>query len=146
VFDRETLEFERSFRYRGEGWGLTDDGERLILSDGTSFLRFLDPKDARVLKRLPVRDGGRPVERLNELEYVDGVIYANVWQTDRIAKIDAETGAVVGWLDGSPLRREVDLADPSQDVLNGIAYDREAKKYYLTGKRWPKLFEVKVSR
>lgn len=144
VLDRETFAMKRSFRYGGEGWGLTDDGARLILSDGTAVLRFLDPADARVVKRLPVRDGGRLVDRLNELEYVAGVIYANVWQTDRIAKIDAGTGEVVGWLDGSPLRREVDLADPSQDVLNGIAYDGEAKKFYLTGKRWPKLFEIKI--
>ena len=146
VFDRETLAFERSFRYGGEGWGLTDDGPHLILSDGTAVLRFLDRQDARVVKRLPVRDGGRLVENLNELEYVDGEIYANVWHSDRIARIDAKNGEVVGWLDGSPLRREVRLGDPEQDVLNGIAYDRDAKRVYVTGKRWPKLFEVEVVR
>lgn len=144
VLDRETFAVKRSFRYGGEGWGLTDDGTHLILSDGTAVLRFLDPADARVVKRLPVRDGDRLIDRLNELEYVDGEIYANVWHSDRIARIDAKTGKVAGWVDGSPLRREVDLADPSQDVLNGIAYDADAKKFYMTGKRWPKVFEVTV--
>ena len=146
VFDRATLRYKRTFRYGGEGWGLTDDGTHLILSDGTATLRFLDPKDARVVRRLTVRDGGRAVENLNELEYVAGEIYANVWYEDRIARVSPETGRVVGWIDASPLRRRVALADPREDVLNGIAYDRDAKKLYLTGKRWPKLFEVEVAK
>ena len=142
VFDRDTLAFKRSFSYSGEGWGLTEDGTHLILSDGGPMLRFLDPKDGRVVRRLPVRDAGRPVEHLNELEFVEGEIYANVWYSDRIARISPQTGAVLGWLDGSPLRKQVRLADAREDVLNGIAYDRDAKRLYVTGKRWPKLFEV----
>jgi glutamine cyclotransferase len=146
VFDAEDLTYKRAFRYSGEGWGLTDDGKNLILSDGTAVLRFLDPKDAKVVKRLPVRDAGHPVEKLNELEYIDGEIYANVWYSDRIARISAQTGEVVGWLDASALRRGLPLANPREDVLNGIAYDRDAKKLYLTGKRWPRLFEVEVAK
>ncbi len=144
VLDRKTLGYKRTFRYSGEGWGLTDDGKHLILSDGTAMLRFLDPKDARVVKKLPVRDGDRLVEHLNELEYIDGVIYANVWYSKRIARVSAQTGKVVGWIDASPLWQHVDLADPREDVLNGIAYDRDTKKLYMTGKRWPKLFEVEI--
>ena len=108
--------------------------------------RRLDPRDARVVRRLPVRDGQRVVKDLNELEYVDGEIYANVWYSDRIARVDPRTGLITGWLDGTPLRTRVDLADPREDVLNGIAYDRDAKKLYVTGKRWPKVFEVEVTR
>jgi glutamine cyclotransferase len=144
VLDRKTLASKRSFRYAGEGWGLTDDGKQLILSDGTAMLRFLDPQDGRVLKRLPVRDGDRLVEKLNELEYIDGMIYANIWFSRRIARIDAATGKVLGWIDATPLWQHVDLGNPQEDVLNGIAYDRDSKKLYVTGKRWPKLFEVEV--
>jgi glutamine cyclotransferase len=145
VFDRKTLEFKRTFRYGGEGWGLTTDGEHLILSDGTAVLRFLDPKDARVVKKLPVRDGGTLVDNLNELEYVDGEIYANIWFSDRIARINAKTGELLGWLDGAALRKQVQLNNPREDVLNGIAWDAETKKLYVTGKRWPKLFEVEIA-
>ena len=145
VLDPATFALKRTFRYGGEGWGLTDDGKHLILSDGTAVLRFLDPKDGKLLKRLPVRDGDRLVEDLNELEFIDGEIYANLWYSDRIARISPETGTVLGWLDAAELRKHVDLADPREDVLNGIAWDRDAKKLYLTGKRWPKLFEVKVA-
>lgn len=146
VFDRATLEFKRVFHYGGEGWGLTSDNTHLILSDGTAVLKFLDPKDARVIKKLPVRDGGMLVDNLNELEYVDGEIYANIWYSDRIARISAKTGDVLGWLDGAGLRKQVDLNNPREDVFNGIAWDRETKKLYVTGKRWPKLFEVEIAR
>lgn len=144
VFDRNTLEYKRTFRYGGEGWGLMTDGAHLILSDGTAVLKFLDPKDARVVKKLPVRDGGTLIDNLNELEYVDGEIYANIWYSDRIARIDAKTGELRGWLDGSALRQKVTLHDPREDVFNGIAWDSETKKLYVTGKRWPKLFEVEI--
>lgn len=144
VLDRKTLASKRSFRYSGEGWGLTDNGQQLILSDGTAVLRFLDPKDGRVLKRLPVRDADRLVDKLNELEFIDGVIYANIWFDRRVARIDAKTGKVLGWIDATPLWQHVDLADPHEDVLNGIAYDRKSKKLYMTGKRWPKLLEVEL--
>ena len=144
VLDPATFAVKRSFRYGGQGWGLTDDGTHLILSDGSATLRFLDPRDGKVLKRLSVRDNGRPVDQLNELEFTGEAILANIWHRDRIARIDPTSGEVVGWIDASGLRGEVDLARPNEDVLNGIAYDPEAKALYLTGKRWPKLFEVEI--
>ena len=144
VLDPATFAVKRSFRYGGQGWGLTDDGTHLILSDGSATLRFLDPRDGKVLKRLSVRDDGRPVDQLNELEFTGEAILANIWHSDRIARIDPASGEVVGWIDASGLRGEVDLARPNEDVLNGIAYDPETKTLYLTGKRWPKLFEVEI--
>ena len=142
VLDRATFRLKRTFRYSGEGWGLTDNGTALILSDGSPALRFLNPATGEVLRRLTVRDHGQAVDKLNELEFIDGDIYANIWYSRRIARIDARTGLVKAWLDATPLFQQVRLGDPNEDVLNGIAYDAEAKKLYVTGKRWPKLFEV----
>ena len=141
VHDRATLSPKRTFRVAGEGWGLTTDGTRLILSDGTPVLRFLDPATGRVTGRLRVTDGGAPVERLNELEWVNGEVFANVWYSPRIARIDPDTGRVTGWLDGSDLLRRAGVTDREQ-VLNGIAYDREGGRLLLTGKLWPAVFEV----
>jgi glutaminyl-peptide cyclotransferase len=142
VYDRTTFERRRSFNYTGEGWGLTHDDTRLIMSNGSSSLRFLDPKTFKEVGRLHVTDRGRPVAQLNELEIVKGEIYANVWQTDRIARISPETGEVVGWID---MRG---LLTPSEstgvDVLNGIAYDAKGDRLFVTGKWWPKVFEVRV--
>lgn len=145
VLDPATFEVKRSFHYGGEGWGLTDDGSHLILSDGSATLRFLDPKTGEVIKRLTVREAGRPIDNLNELEFVEGEILANIWRSDRIARISPKTGDVLGWIDASPLRGFVELENPREDVLNGIAYDAQTKALYLTGKRWPKLFEVKIA-
>jgi glutaminyl-peptide cyclotransferase len=142
VYDRKTLERRRSFTYEGEGWGLTYDGTRLIMSDGTPVLRFLDPKTFAVIGRLEVKDGGRPVDDLNELELVKGEIFANVWGTERIARISPKTGAVTGWVDLRGLLSPAEAA--GVDVLNGIAYDPAKDRLFVTGKLWPKLFEIKI--
>jgi glutamine cyclotransferase len=144
VYDLTSFKQVRTFKYDGEGWGLTHDGRRLILSDGTATLRFLDPETLAVTGRITVRDRGRPIEDLNELEFVDGVVYANVWLTDRIAMIDPTTGAVTGWLD---LRGLMPPAFTQGDaVLNGIAYDAQRRRLFVTGKLWPSLFEIRVRR
>jgi glutaminyl-peptide cyclotransferase len=148
VYERGTLTLKSSFPYSGEGWGLTHDARRLIMSDGTSSLRFLDPATFRETGRLAVRDRGRAVTDLNELEYVRGEIYANVWHTDRIARISPTTGDVVGWIDLANLLKPGDIprssASVSEAVLNGIAYDAARDRLFVTGKMWPKLFEIKV--
>lgn len=130
-----------TFRYDGEGWALTDDGRHIILSDGTPVLRFLDPKTMRVVRRLSVSYAGKPLRQINELEFVNGEILANIWMTPAIARIDPVTGQVRGVIDLSAL---VALAGPTDRdaVANGIAYDRAARKLYVTGKNWPKLFEI----
>ena len=133
------------FTYTGEGWAMTDDGRNIILSDGTPVLRFLDPTTQKVVRRLTVTANGRPVEQLNELEYVEGQIYANIWMTPYIARIDPANGRVVGVIDVSPLIAKVALAD-RDSVPNGIAYDRAAHRLYVTGKNWPSLFEIKRPR
>lgn len=144
-WDRATLKLKGSFRYPGEGWGLTNDGRSLILSDGTPSLRFLDPTTFKEQRRIRVTAGGKPVPQLNELEWVKGEVFANVWQTNLIARIDPETGVVKSWIDLSGLDRTVGPSDPD-DVLNGIAYDRRRDRLFVTGKRWPKLFEIKLKQ
>ncbi len=144
-WDRAALKLKGSFRYPGEGWGLTNDGRSLILSDGTPSLRFLDPTTFTEQRRIRVTAGGKPVPQLNELEWVKGEIFANVWQTNLIARIVPATGAVKGWIDLSGLDRTVGANDPD-DVLNGIAYDAGRDRLFVTGKRWPKLFEIKLKQ
>jgi glutamine cyclotransferase len=131
------------FRYSGEGWGLTQDGKSLIMSDGTSELRFLDPSTLAERRRLPVTYNGQPVERLNELEWVKGEIFANIWMGRRIARIDPKSGRVKGWIDLSPLALENANGDPDS-VLNGIAYDAKGDRLFVTGKNWAKLFEIDI--
>jgi glutamine cyclotransferase len=143
VYDRETFELLDTFRYTTEGWGLTHDGTRLIMSDGTSTLRFLDPETLEETGQVEVRDRNGPVLNLNELEYVEGEVWANVWYTDRIARIDPTTGLVVGWVDLRGLLGPRDRQS-SVDVLNGIAYDAETGRLFVTGKLWPKLFEIEL--
>jgi glutamine cyclotransferase len=143
VYDAETFALERTLSYAGEGWGLTTDGSRLILSDGSAALRFLEPGTFAVAKQITVRDNGLPIERLNELEYVDGEIWANVWYDDRIVRISPESGEVLGWIDLSSLYSSSERS--RDDVLNGIAYDAEAGRLFVTGKNWPQLFEIEVS-
>ncbi len=143
VYDMKTLKAKKRFTYAGEGWGLTADKKRLIMSDGTSELRFLDPGSFAETGRIAVTLNGRPVESLNELEWIGGEVYANVWNTDLIVRIDPATGAVVGVVDLRPLRAAADDA-PSTDALNGIAYDEKTDRLFVTGKNWPKLFEVKL--
>ena len=140
-WDRKTLRRIGTFRYPGEGWGLTQDGRNIIMSDGTAQLRFLDPATLRERRRLTVTDRGRPIDRLNELEWVNGEIFANVWQTARIARIDPKSGKVTGWIDLAPLAAEHGGGDPDK-VLNGIAYDRARDRLFVTGKNWPRLYEV----
>ncbi|MDB5429407.1 MAG: glutaminyl-peptide cyclotransferase [Caulobacter sp.] len=130
------------FGYEGEGWALTQDGRDLILSDGTPVLRFLDPATLQVTRRLTVTADGVPVEKVNELEYVKGEILANIWLTNRIARIDPQTGAVKGWIDVSALATRIGATDPDE-VPNGIAYDAAHDRLFVTGKRWPLLFEVR---
>ena len=142
VYDLATFEPRRTFKYTGEGWGLTYDGKRLIMSDGTPELRFLDPGTLREIGRLTVRDGGMPVDELNELEVVKDEIYANVYQTHRIARISPKTGRVTGWIDLSGLLSPREAA--GVDVLNGIAYDAAKDRLFVTGKLWPKLFEIQL--
>lgn len=141
-YDLETFKLLDRFTYDTEGWGLTTDGRRLIMSDGTSTLYFRDPATFAETGRLTVKDDGQTIVRLNELEWVEGEIYANVWQTERIARISPKDGHVIGWIDLSGLHKPAD----GGDVLNGIAYDAAAKRLFVTGKQWPKLFEIKVGK
>jgi glutaminyl-peptide cyclotransferase len=143
MYDRESLRRTGTFRYNGEGWGLTHDGTRLIMSDGTAWLRFLDPATQKETGRIQVRDGETPIVKLNELEYVKGEVLANVWETDRIARISLKTGRVTGWIDLKGLLSPRDVAQGA-NVLNGIAYDAARDSLFVTGKLWPKLFEIKV--
>jgi glutaminyl-peptide cyclotransferase len=142
VYDLATFTPQRSFQYTGEGWGLTHDGSRLIESDGSAVLRFWNPDTFAEERRLTVTDGA-PVERLNELEYVRGEIYANVWQTNRLARIDPVTGRVKRWIDLTGLLPAADR-HAEVDVLNGIAYDAVRRRLFVTGKLWPKLFEIEI--
>ncbi|WP_375398692.1 glutaminyl-peptide cyclotransferase [uncultured Sphingomonas sp.] len=131
------------FRYPGEGWALTSDGDSLILSDGTATLRFLDPATFKVRRRLIVTANGRTVPMLNEVEYLDGEILANLWLTDRIARIDPANGHVTGWIDVSALHaRAGNTAE--NDVANGIAWDKAKRRLFVTGKNWPYLFEIRL--
>lgn len=143
VYDQATFAAKGSFTYTGEGWGLTGDGSRLIMSDGTADLRFLDPRTFRETGRVTVRDGDTPVGRLNELEYVRGEVYANIWKSERVARIDPDTGRVTGWIDLHGLLAGPDRV-PRPGVLNGIAYDDRHDRLFFTGKLWPKLFEIRV--
>ena len=143
IYDPDTFRLLGEFKYDGEGWGLTTDGHVLILSDGTNRVRFIDPTTFAVVRSISVTLNGKPVDQLNELEYVRGEIFANIWQTNRIVRIDAATGAVRGVIDCTGLLPNIDRA-PNTDVLNGIAYDAAHDRLILTGKFWPKLFEVRL--
>ncbi|MBN8807909.1 MAG: glutaminyl-peptide cyclotransferase [Sphingomonas sp.] len=141
-WSKDKLKQLGSFRYTGEGWALTNDGRDVILSDGTPVLRFIDPATFKVRRRLTVTHDGRPLPNLNEIEYVDGEILANVWLTDRIARIDPTSGRVVGWIDVSELHRQSGATDIN-DVANGIAWDAKHRRLFVTGKDWPYLFQIK---
>ncbi len=144
VYDRTTFAWKRSFQYAGEGWGLTHDDQQLILSDGTPVLRCLDPKSFSETRRITVTDEkGQPLSNINELEYVHGEIYANIWHTDQIARISPRTGKVLGWIDLTGIIDKRQFHEPDA-VLNGIAYDEKNDRLFVTGKLWPKLFEIRV--
>lgn len=143
VYDKESFELLQQFNYPTEGWGLTHNGEYLLMSDGTANLYFLNPTTFERVRQVEVRDQGQPVPLLNELEYIDGEVYANIWKTDRIARIAPDTGQVTAWIDLSGLLKPEDVVQPV-DVLNGIAYDAENERLFVTGKWWPKLFEIEL--
>lgn len=143
VYDKESFELLGDFNYPTEGWGITHDGKHLIMSDGTATLRFLDTETYEEVSRVEVSGENGPVTKLNELEYIQGRIYANVWQTDRIAIIAPETGHLTGWIELGGLLRAEDFSEPV-DVLNGIAYDAEKDRLFVTGKLWPRLFHIEL--
>jgi glutaminyl-peptide cyclotransferase len=142
VYDKDTFAPRRTFKYRGEGWGLTHDGTNLIMSDGTSELRVLDPTTFAERRRIKVTAAGTPLGNLNELEYMKGEILANVWTTDAIARVAPDTGRVTGYIDLGGLLTAAERT--SVDVLNGIAYDEKNDRLFVTGKLWPKVFEIKI--
>jgi glutamine cyclotransferase len=144
VYDVDTYEKRKTFNYSYEGWGITHDGKNLIVSDGTDKLHFLDTLTLKDDHVIHVKENGAPVNQLNELEYVDGFIYANVWQTPYILKIDPATGIAVGRIDLTPLGDQIAKFNGSFDVLNGIAYEKKTKTFLVTGKYWPVLFAIKL--
>jgi glutaminyl-peptide cyclotransferase len=145
VYDLKDFKLETEMAYEGEGWGLTTDGQSLILSDGTNRLRFIDPATFRVQKTLSILNNNVPLTELNELEYINGEIYANIWKTDNIVRLDPQTGRILAWIDLSGLRPAETLTS-SENVLNGIAYDAANDRLYVTGKRWPNLFEIRLKK
>lgn len=144
VFDMKSLELKRRFGYTGEGWGITNDGKRVYMSDGSAAIRVLDPATLKELRRIQVTAGGKAVDRLNELEWVEGELYANVWGTDVIARIDPASGRVLGWIDLTGLLDPRWVGIRNVDVLNGIAYDSKRRRLFVTGKLWPRLFEIEL--
>jgi glutamine cyclotransferase len=142
VYDKTTFALQDEFAYSTEGWGITHDGQQLIMSDGTNRLRFWEPETLEESGFIDVFDGPKPVFRLNELEYIGGEVFANVWQTDRVARIDPQTGRVTAWIDLSGLLSPQERA--GADVLNGIAYRADEDRLFVTGKLWPKLFEIRL--
>jgi glutaminyl-peptide cyclotransferase len=146
VFDLATFKLQRKFHYEGEGWALTRDDKRIIMSDGTPELRFLDPNTLQETGRIDVTLDGKPVRNVNELEWVKGEIYANVWQTNWILRIDPADGHVLGLIDLTGLLKASDIVPGQTDVLNGIAYDAKGDRLFVTGKNWPKLFEIRLHK
>ena len=144
VYGLDDFKLRRTFHYPGEGWALTRDSTHLYMSDGSPVLRILDPDTLTAIGSIMVTADGVPVTNLNELEWVDGEIYANIWLTNRIARIDPATGHVIGWIDLTGLFDVSTLPVPTNDVLNGIAWDAQHDRLFVTGKHWPKLFEIKL--
>ncbi len=143
VYDVDSFQFERSFSYPFEGWGITDNEKELIASDGTSVIRFIDPDSFREKRRIQVTDRDKRIKNINELEWIEGEIWANIWYEDRIARISPENGRVLGWIDLTnvyPMQQR-----DREAVMNGIAYDADRKRIFITGKNWSKLFEIKIS-
>ena len=145
VYDRFSLQLVKQFSYTGEGWGMTHTANELITSDGSAILRFRDPTTFRETRHIVVKDGTKTIDQLNELEFIKGEIYANVWHTDRIARISPVDGHVISWIDLAGLLPTDQLVD-AESVLNGIAYDAQHDRLFVTGKQWPAVFEIKVMR
>ena len=143
VYDKTTFKRLRTFAYPTEGWGIAYDGKQLVMSDGSSRLFFLDPKTQKPLRSVEVTEGSVPVRELNELEFVHGELWANVWQTDLIARINPATGKVTAWIDLTGLLR-LEARGPEGDVLNGIAWDKAGDRIFVTGKKWPWLFQIEL--
>jgi glutaminyl-peptide cyclotransferase len=146
VFDLATFRLQKQFQYEGEGWALTQDGRQIIMSDGTSELRFLNPQTLKETNRIQVTFEGKPVPNVNELEWVKGEIYANLWQTNFIVRIDPRNGHVVGLVDLAGLLSPRDHVEGPDGVLNGIAYDAKGDRLFVTGKNWPKLLEIRLRK
>jgi glutaminyl-peptide cyclotransferase len=146
VFDLATFKRQRQFHYAGEGWALTQDGKQILMSDGTPQIRFINPQTLKETGRITVTLDGKPVRNVNELEWVKGEIYANVWQTDWILRIDPHDGRVVGLINLAGLLKPSDRIPGQTDVLNGIAYDAKGDRLFVTGKNWPKLYEIRLHR
>lgn len=144
VYDLDTFSLLQTFTYDTEGWGLTFDGKHLIMSDGSSFLSYLDPRTFKPVRKFEVKSNRQPVSHLNELEYINGKIFANVWLTNRIAIIDPTTGQVTAWLDLTGLLDPKTHPGHAVDVLNGIAYDAQGDRLFVTGKLWPYIFEIRI--
>jgi glutamine cyclotransferase len=144
IYDLASFKPLGQFAYPGEGWALTQDGRQLIMSDGTPVIRFLDPTTLKEARRVTVTADGAPVHDINELEWVKGEILANIWMTNTIARIDPASGKVVGWIDMSGLLKPSEISGDRDDVLNGIAYDAKGDRLFVTGKRWPKLFQIRL--
>lgn len=145
VYDLETFKVKRQFTYPGEGWALTQNGKHIIMSDGTEYLRFLNPDTLKEVSRLKVTYEGKPLNNLNELEWVEGEIYANIWLTTNIVRINPTTGAVVGLIELRSLEPLSGRSNDSDDTLNGIAYDAAKKRLFVTGKHWKRLFEIRLA-
>jgi len=144
VFDPESFELLRTHTYEGEGWGLTHDGTHLVMSNGSAVLQWRNPKDFSLVRELKVTRGGRQQDQLNELEYVDGMILANIYEKDEVVRIDADSGKVTGVIDLSELRKKLDPPGGEAEVLNGIARHPDTGNYWITGKYWPQVFEVRM--
>jgi glutamine cyclotransferase len=142
VYDKDSFDMVEEFSYPGEGWGITHDDNRLIMSNGSAILSFLDPATFKIVGTVQVNDGNTPVTNLNELEYINGDVYANVWHQERVAIINVQTGQIKGWINLAGLY-DLSKVDP-ENVLNGIAYDADGSRLFVTGKRWPQLFEITI--
>jgi len=144
VYDRFSLRFVKHFSYTGEGWGMTRTKTEIVTSDGSATLRFRNPETFGEVRHIEVHDGARAIDQLNELEYVNGEIYANVWHSDRIARIAPADGHVIAWIDLAGILPEGEKVD-SESVLNGIAWDEKGRRLFVTGKQWPKIFQIELT-
>ena len=143
LYDKASFRVLRSFQYPGEGWGIANDGKQIFMTDGTAQIRVWDPASLKETRRITVKDGAQPIPSLNEIESVKGEIFANIWHSDRIARISPADGRVVGWIDLTGLLPAAERRNP-EAVLNGIAYDAATDRLFVTGKLWPKLFEIRI--
>ena len=145
IYDAKSFQKIMEIKYRGEGWGLTSDGKHLLMSNGSSIITFHDPDTFKVVRKIHVRDGDAPVGSLNELEFIKGEIWANIYMEDMIVRISPKSGKVTGWIDLSTLRSYLPI-NAQVDVINGIAYDAAQDRIFVTGKYWPKIFEIQLNR